>query len=494
MKRSKQQLIEKLCDEQTFLVAYLLNLFLSSVTFFDRVGPVLTALMMAWAAVIFYKNYAGTGRFYQIKYKAFLVLFLISGFITALMHIGDNFLANMVMLMHAGICFFVFYGMHTNPDKEKAKRGLFQFFRALIIITSVLGVAGLLIILLFVQIKIGGYEIGVSVSRYTGLYTNPNLAGFSSVIALIGWHIFFYRKKEQDLLGKGLSKRFQVFSVVSNSVVLLLSDSNDSLLLLLVYAGVMALFSFYRARRRQKKKHQLLRSVMLLTLCAALCFSVFAARDLLQEGTSDLITAIQQSENTDRVSVSEEETKKSPVITIGRGEYEVSSGRLKLLEKAVIVYSHHPFMGIGKGNIVDYGERYLIKGFAYDDLHNGYLTILLSCGLVGLMLFLPFLMMAGVRILKCVREHIKKKNSELPGLAALLFAYAVFSLFEKALLFDITFMVIIFWAVLGLAMTYVTELEPSEADEKEKESLLPVPGSYWLPGYSFSALQFEKRK
>ena len=59
-------------------------------------------------------------------------------------------------------------------------------------------------------------------------------------------------------------------------------------------------------------------------------------------------------------------------MTIGRdGNYELSSGRLDSLQKAMVLYQKNPILGIGKGNILEYGNRYLARGFQFFDLHNG---------------------------------------------------------------------------------------------------------------------------
>ena len=44
---------------------------------------------------------------------------------------------------------------------------------------------------------------------------------------------------------------------------------------------------------------------------------------------------------------------------------------------------------------------------------------------------------------------------EFSALVSVLAAYSLFGLFEKAVLFDITFMVVIFWAILGYAMSFL---------------------------------------
>lgn len=63
---------------------------------------------------------------------------------------------------------------------------------------------------------------------------------------------------------------------------------------------------------------------------------------------------------------------------------------------------------MGKENIVLYADRLLEKGLKYSDLHNGYLTILVSNGLIGFVLFIGFAVALGRHCIKSL--FLEKKN------------------------------------------------------------------------------------
>ena len=177
-------------------------------------------------------------------------------------------------------------------------------------------------------------------------------------------------------------------------------------------------------------------------------------------------------------------------VEIGRTEeYEVSSGRLGSLEQSMVLFGKFPLMGVGKGNIVPYGERYLVNGFTYTDLHDGYLTILISNGLVGLSIFAAFVLLFGRRLIHCLRKNRDKNLKELPMLFAAIGAYGVYGFFEKAVLFDVTFMVVIFWLLLGYTASRMTKYEWQEAPAAEfgmlslGSSHSPVYNVYPLPSH-----------
>ncbi|HRN38943.1 MAG TPA: hypothetical protein PLJ36_00835, partial [Ruminococcus bromii] len=53
------------------------------------------------------------------------------------------------------------------------------------------------------------------------------------------------------------------------------------------------------------------------------------------------------------------------------------------------------------------------------------------------------------------------RDDVYPCLFAFLFAYLIFACFEKALLYDISFMVVWFWLIMGYMSCYITKFEPT---------------------------------
>jgi O-antigen ligase len=124
-----------------------------------------------------------------------------------------------------------------------------------------------------------------------------------------------------------------------------------------------------------------------------------------------------------------------------------------------------PFFGIGSGNIIYFSQKYLsgVLEFNYHhhDLHNGYLTILVSTGIIGFLLFAVFGFRFGKHTVSNLFKRQKADSQDiLPCLFAFCCAYLVYSLFEKALLFDISFMVMWFWYMIGMTSVYLNKYEP----------------------------------
>ena len=135
------------------------------------------------------------------------------------------------------------------------------------------------------------------------------------------------------------------------------------------------------------------------------------------------------------------------------------------MKESIRLFRLSPVVGISNGNIIHYSQKYLTKtlslSYRNNDLHNGYLTILVSTGVLGFCIFAIF----GIRFAKHIASNLfKRQNAQsqdiLPCLFAFCCAYLVYSLFEKALLYDISFMVMWFWLMMGYMSCYIAKFEP----------------------------------
>ena len=135
------------------------------------------------------------------------------------------------------------------------------------------------------------------------------------------------------------------------------------------------------------------------------------------------------------------------------------------------MFLKNPVLGIGKGNIYDYGKQLFKKGIKFSnkygllapvmtDFHNGYFTILICSGTIGFVLFMIYAVKLFVRTSRHVFRDDSLKESVFPCLYAYLCAYAVYAFIDEALLFNLSFMVVFFWLMLGYASCFLVRYEP----------------------------------
>ena len=95
-------------------------------------------------------------------------------------------------------------------------------------------------------------------------------------------------------------------------------------------------------------------------------------------------------------------------ITFSHENKNIDSGRKKLWLESINLFKLSPIIGISNGNIVLYSAEYSNGALEYSyhksDLHNGFLTILVSTGVIGFVLFGIF----GFRFAKHSAHHHKR--------------------------------------------------------------------------------------
>lgn len=470
MEDVKQAFFKGLKDPGAFRYLYVITLLLCSVSLINQVFQVIAGILLVWSFYVMYRTLRVEKKIYKVRYWGILLLFLVAGAITALTHLQDHFLYNAFLLYHVALCFFLFYGMHADPDKRKVKQEMVRLMKAITILTTALSVGGLLVVLLCVRIYVGNQVLGLMDNRFTGLYVNPNPAAFSSMLSLMCCHLL-YRKQRADSQKRVLPGWFCVLCVVSNMLALLLSDSNGAMVFILIYAAVLLYQKLFFRVPAAGRKTMLRRGVALGMVCVVSAAGMLGLRVLCQNGVGMLVSGKQQMVVGDTINPTAKPevdgTSKKPVaakvekVEIGRSEtnYDVSSGRFDSLEKGLALFAKFPILGVGQGNIVSYGERYLNEGFAFNDLHNGYLTLLVAGGVVGFTIFMAFLFVLARRMYRCLRANLHKGKRELPLLFAMLGAYCVYSLFDITLLLNISFTIVIFWLLMGYATTYLMQYE-----------------------------------
>lgn len=458
-------------NESFFRLIYITCLFLSSLCFLEKVCWVLIPCIMVWGFYFFWKRFTSPYEIRKIRFYFILLLFLLAGVFTCFLNYKDNLGENLSMIYHAGICFFLLYGVHAANTKEEQKLEMYKIFRILTILINTITFAGLLFLFVFVRLDAFGYTVGLFDNRYTGFYTHPNIAAFTSVIGIIGSYIL-YRQKDLQEQKHFLPRWFCFTGIVLNLLTIWLADSNASF----VYVCLFFFFYhiFFKRLENQKKTLTPGTFFRLFFVFTILVLGSYSLRVASQNTVMNILSTIHTVNTGDSTEITDS-SGVFPAITdeieIGRrNQSDVSSGRLDSYGKALLLLQFKPLFGMGKANIVPYGNTYLFEGFLFFDLHNGYLTILLSCGMVGFYLFAIFLfrlLRKALYLLGKFSEISKEDKNILTLLLSSLLGYGAYAMFERTLLFDITFMVIIFWVLLGYFMSYAITYE----DAREKKHI-----------------------
>ncbi len=455
MKASKLTLA--LFDESLFRVCYLTSFFLYMVSYLSTPSIVLIGITSLWGVVIAIRSLIVNKAYLKIYYGFWLGAFLVSLTFTFLFNLSGDFIAvgyNFILIVHSFICFVLFYGMHIHRG-TMYRWEMYLFSRFFIYASTVTAFIGLTLLLFGVDFVFSG-------KTYTGVFFNPNYQGYVSALAIIFCHFMTKPDFLVQARQKRISRIWVTACVLLNLIALVLSNSNGSLLLLGVYAAFMVLFRLLALSEKLTPRKILTRIVALLVVGFLLICLLMALRAAFKI----LVAALSSPDG---------ELSKADINALTKGSFfnivtdTGLSSRLDLWYAGFKALLANPIFGAGKGDlynhIVDaighrsyFEEDYLTNVFIAD-MHNGYIGILVVSGILGFGLFGIFM----YRFFKMtmpvwfVQRRIMT-YSVYPCLIGFFAAYLIYAFIERTILFDFSFIVTSFWAIIGYMSCYATDL------------------------------------
>ena len=242
-------------------------------------------------------------------------------------------------------------------------------------------------------------------------------------------------------------------------------------MLLIGYAIFFVIYKMFGSESKFTAWQIISKSVACLAAGLVIVMAMFFVRNITQAGfvqimdTAESSSAISDDSVTDRIAHDE------AAVTFEHENANLDSGRFVLWQQASKMFLQDPILGIGKGNIYEYGTRIFEDGIKFSekygalapimtDFHNGYITILVCSGVVGFVLFCIF----GLRFFKHITMHVFRDDSlhesVLPCMYSFLCSYLIYSFIEVGLLYNPTFTIIFFWLILGYTSCFLVKYEP----------------------------------
>ncbi len=449
-------------DTSLFRVSYIMFMFFSMVMYVEKVSIWIEYVLFAWGFFLSIYSVVIRKSYKRLYFGIWLMAFLLSYTLSILFNITSNYIGllyNLVMLMHASICFFVFYGMYLEKGVP-FRWELYLIARLVVYLATLFTFIGL-ILMFFTQGKYDAYMYYKG-EVFKGFFTNPNYQGFASAIAIIFCHMLTKPNFVVNSGQKRVSRIILASCVVINVIALLLCDSTASLVLLVAYAAVFVVIKLFSMIEELTFKKMLSRVIMLLIAGVVMVALMMFLRKAFRLGVVSLFSGDGEVDPQiyDKIS-------SQGVLNIL--EDSGFTSRMNLWIPGLTVLLNNPVFGVTKGNLYDYISAAGLKTpcpadsdpfekIFSCDMHNGYLMILVAAGILGFLLFMTFL----VRIVSMtvpvwfVHRRIMI-YSAYPCLLALMVAYFVYALVEKTVLFDISFLVMTFWMVLGYLTCYALD-------------------------------------
>ena len=444
-------------------------MFFASVCVIGSYLYITAGILMIWGIYLFGYKMIYKRRIRLLRNRKLIYLFLGCAVFTSLLHIKSNFFINLYYILWMALCFFFFYGIHSGRSRNSCKREAFRILGFIVASTTVMMLAGMVLLAFFPQgFELFGCSFAIHENRFVGIINNANVTAFYANTAFIGSNLLWaIRKSDKTLDTK--HKIYYILTAAVNLLALFLSDSNDSLLMLIVYVCFIFFYVIFKGFR-PGIANLLFRVTALILACVVSAAVLLSARTLVQTGITHLLSLSEPAAQISTGVTAEDgqvhikpDTERDDETTFKHQNKNIDSGRFVIWKQAVCLFEKFPVFGIGKANVVDYGEIYL-GGLKYYDFHNGLITITISYGLVGLNLFMIFAITAAKTMLKALFRYRKENRRDgrvLTIITAFCAAYCVYSMFEISLLADLSYKVLIFWLLIGLGTSYALSYERS---------------------------------
>ena len=379
------------------------------------------------------------GGFKKIKADVkFLILFgLVAGshLLSALVNRSGNFLGNITEVI-----FMVTYILLFVMLEAKQLQKVFQMTAITVQVISFLS-ALFALILFFARVlilfKVGdrSYSYGVLNGRVWGI-VNPNASAIFTYISIV---LALY------LIHQG--HKYSVYFKINNIIQVIyfaLMQSRGALLSLLLMIG---LYFAFVARGKLAKRFIAFLTVAILVFGTNVGIS-FAASKYITSSRATVFNFDKTTKISDNASSSSEVANELHLIET------TPSGRTNIWKNALKMGSVKPVFGYGVRNVPNYYSQYFSKYEIQNSLiggnfHNIFITVFVSSGIVGLVVFM---MLLGYIIQRFVRYlFISKKNSD-KLVMILFFGMLLGQLFESQIMYSTNFINIMFWFVAGYGL------------------------------------------
>lgn len=414
---------------------------------------------------------------------AFIFIYGISTIVNAKYGIIDNIKTIGILF----IFFFTLYAYGEKHDKYDFENDLVTVFLTYNLTMGIFLILG--IVMYFFDI---GYEVsyfdasaqGFSKEylRLWGLFTEANCAAVYSLVVLVS-ACWLYKKVNRTEL-----KILLIINITNSFLFVVLTLSNTAKLVFLICILWMV---FCIEWFKCKDEHIIKRAVILLfipCICATLLFGVIKTTEKVLPYTKHMIQAFPMYETVQKninkgfdylyvdigsipvvsglTSNDDDVINDSLNVEVlerpDKNNSDITHGRMDRWKESFKIYKMSPIVGVTARDVNSFARVncpeniFAIYGI---NVHNSYLEVLVSTGIVGLAAFVVFFVLSVIAVIKVVFSRYSSTNIML-STAMILVALAGF--FHTDLFFIFRLGGVILWIILGYFA-----LQASKLNEKE---------------------------
>lgn len=460
MNAIKRQILNK----NNIIYSLITLMMLSTISIIAPITTEFNVLILLWGALYFVYDFFKEKTYYKSRYSKILIVYMIIFFIGILINYKNNLIGNIKTFAYTGFFLFVVYSYKNDFEERYTQKELYNINSIIIIISSIVSFASLLTFIFFIQFTYNNVPQGFvypNSPALWGFYGNPNSGGMVAVISIIvtTFNIYLY-KNLKDKNSSLTRKIYYYFNILVQFLYLILCNSRGavvSLLAFIIFATFYLSFVFFK----EDKKMANIKSIIIsLLLTCIISFVYTTTIPTLKKGLAHIPKTIDKLINSENSNVGVVETEgDNDVIELDRNieSGHVSTGRAEIWTYGLNTLKLNPLFGHGPDNIglakqkiyPNDKSRYMVT----NNMHNGYLQILLSNGILGFIAFALFiiLIVKDTLISLFSTKIISDKSSSIPlfFITGLVLSIAVNGLFENVILLTQSYITTVLWIYLS---------------------------------------------
>lgn len=426
------------------------------------------------------------GAYIRTKGLGLLVLFLVSYAAAALGSIKYGISENLQSMVWMVMQFFLLYAYDSRLSRKQIRRECTVLGAIVVAYTFLCALAGFVCLVLnFSHIQeVNGAQtiLGYTWHRLWGFYSDPNYGAVLSVISLMIGLFFAFSSKKRGV------RCFAVVNTLVQLAYVTFSDSRTGLICLLVSVFWMSAVLLIRVNPIAKIR-RIPRTPLAIAMALVITVLAFGATRAILWGGNQYLSAVTDPESPlffwmdDEKRESYEEAlrdlQRNKVviedITVGRDEdselgEDISNRRFAIWKSALEVMATRPILGVSFRHILPYAREFLPQTYIvnndYNDfasMHNLYIDVIVSQGIVGILIFLSFVIFVVVSVLRRIFKD-KGEGYFLPAMVlCIVVPIVVSAFFYSEILFINTGGSVIFWCAMGYLMNLLDKApEPTE--------------------------------
>ncbi|MBU3142018.1 O-antigen ligase [Clostridium sp. CF012] len=462
----KKQILNK-----TNIVYTLITLMmLSTIAIISPVTTKFNIVILAWGALYLLYDFFKEKNCMKSRYSFYLKIYMILFLISIIINFKVNLIGNIKTFAYTGLFLFVLYSYRKDYSDKTMQSEIYNINTIIITISSIASFASLLTFMFLIQFTYSGTPQGFvypHAPALWGFYRNPNSGGMVAVVSIIVtfFNIYLCNKIHVKNFGK-LKKSYYYFNILVQWLCLLLCNSRGALLSLLAFV-LFASFYLFINIFEQKKKFNRFKSVMISLLLTIIIFSTFnLAVSVSKIGLSYIPKSIQKLINNTDPGLTGEDPD-NLIIDREIQDGHVTTGRMEIWTYGLNTLKLNPLFGHGPDNIGLAKQKIYpndkTKYMITNDMHNGYLQILLSNGILAFIAFGAFIILiikdSLIFLLSKKNTADNNKKIFLFFILGLILSIAVNGLFENAILLTRSYIPTILWIYLSYLSKNLDEVK-----------------------------------